>query len=121
MLDGIDDQTDFAGIVEDFKHRPSVTYIKNCLPGLSFSFSKVTAIEVFKILKSLTRNKAMGCDNIPRKWLTIGASFLCEPLQYFVIMSTETSVFPDSLKAAEVPPAYGGPPYCLVHENTENM
>ncbi len=106
MLEGIDDISHFAGIVEDFKHHPSVTYITKCLSGECFSFKKVTTNEVFKVLKSLKINKATGCDNIPSKLLTIGASFLREPLRYLVNMSIETSVFPDSLKAAEVSPVY---------------
>ncbi len=33
LLESIDDQSDFANIVEDFNHHPSVTYIKKLLVG----------------------------------------------------------------------------------------
>ncbi len=36
LLEGIDDQSDFASIVEDYKHHTSVTYIKTaCRVNLS--------------------------------------------------------------------------------------
>ncbi len=75
------------------------------MSGESFSFNKVTTNEVFKILKRLKINKATGCDNIPSKLLTNGASLLSEPLRCLVNMPIETSVFPDSLKAAEISPS----------------
>ncbi len=96
LLEGVDDQSNLAGIVEDFRHHPSATYMKNGLSGESFSCGKVTTYDVFKILKSLKSNKATGCDNILSKLLTIGASFLCESLRGTTTVSRmfiETSVF----------------------------
>ncbi len=57
-------------------------------------------------MSSLKSNKATDCDNIPSELLTIGAFVLCEPLRYLVNVSIGTSVFPDSLKTAEVSPVY---------------
>ena len=71
-----------------------------------FSFREVLERDVCKKLKNLNPKKATGHDNIPPKLVKIGASILCKPITYLVNMSIKTSVFPDTLKRAEVTPIY---------------
>ncbi len=51
-------------------------------------------------------NKATGYDNKSAKLLIVAAHMLCEPLRYLVNRSIHTSVLPDMLKMADVPPVY---------------
>ena len=76
------------------------------IPQASFDFQPVSAEDIKARLERLKTKKASGCDNIPAKLLKIGASVLCYPIQQIANMCIAVSLFPASLKRAEITPIH---------------
>ncbi len=96
-----------AGILQRYESHSSVKAIKQRgIPQGSFDFQPVSAEDIKARLEKLKTKKASGCDYIPAKLLKIGASVLCYPIQQIANMCIEMSLFPASLKRAEITPIH---------------
>ena len=73
---------------------------------LQFSFEKVTASNMVKLLRQLKASKASGYDGIPTSMIKDGAEELAVPLTYLINSCLEQSVFPDTEKYAKIIPVY---------------
>ena len=62
--------------------------------------------EVFRILKSLSIDKASGPDNIGNRILKNCASALAPPISLIINRSLESGVFPTQWKLSNVVPVY---------------
>ena len=70
----------------------------------SFSFSNVTVSQVFKQLKKLDVNKAIGFDDISARLLKAGAVSLSTPLTHIFNVSLRTGIVPSKWKISRVTP-----------------
>ena len=92
-------------ILEEYKCHPSVLNTKkHSEQAKCFSFSEVTTTGVFKLIKRININKAMGEDQIPPKLIKTADNFLVEPLTDIINSSFRASTFPDLTKRASVTP-----------------
>ena len=69
---------------------------------MTFNFSYVTVNELYNILVKLDAKKATGFDEIPSKFLQIGAAPLAVPIAHIVNLSIQQCIFPTVLKNAEL-------------------
>ena len=81
-----------------------------------FTFQKIDVNNICKRLSKLVSNKATGHDGVPPKLLKAGAKVLCYPLLHLVNKCIEQSIFPSSLKKAEITPIFKKGD-CLQKEN----
>lgn len=72
----------------------------------SFSLTPISATTVFKLLASMSENKATGLDGIPCKLLKEAASVIAVPLCDIFNLSIQISIFPSDWKLAKVIPVY---------------
>ena len=87
---------------------------KNCEPDTSsvpvnthsFTFLETTPAEVYKVLSTLKKNKASGCDNIPAVLLKFCAAGIANSLTCLFNRSFELSQFPSAWKEALVVPVF---------------
>ncbi|CAB4037008.1 Hypothetical predicted protein [Paramuricea clavata] len=73
---------------------------------LQFTFEKVSASNMVKLLRQLKASKASGYDGIPTSMIKDGAEELAVPLTYLINSCLEQSVFPDTEKYAKIIPVY---------------
>ncbi len=73
---------------------------------LQFSFEKVSASNMVKLLGQLKASKASGHDGIPTSMIKDGAEELAVPLTDLINSCLEQSVFPDTEKYAKIIPVY---------------
>ena len=66
----------------------------------------MTSESIEKHLKSINPKKAKGYDNIPPKILKCSANIICKPTSNIVNNMINTTLFPDSLKMAQVTPVF---------------
>ena len=94
-------------LIDHYENHPSVKLIKD-KSGInqSFDFSQVTQNDTQCKLKRLKTNKASGCDNIPAKFLKLGAEHLSYSLTPIINSTIEVKTYPDHTKRAEVTPLY---------------
>ena len=81
-------------------------YRKLGVTSNSFQFSKVSEVDVEKLLKGLNVTKSTGCDNISAKFLKDGANVVASPITYVINLSIQTSTVPMDFKTARVVPLY---------------
>ena len=68
-------------VIDHYKHHPSIKLINDQVNNnQQFNFTPVNDTTTKKKLKSLQTNKASGFDNIPPKFLKIGATHLSQSL-----------------------------------------
>jgi hypothetical protein len=58
------------------------------------------------LIKSINGNKAVGCDNIPPRYVKTAAPIIAPIITGLINKGISNSEFPDSLKQAEVAPIY---------------
>ncbi len=106
-VDSIDACTRLEDILQAHNNHDSVRYIKDNLRNNNeMTFSPVTTVLVYNMLKNLNCKKATGYDRIPPLKVQLAAEFLTKPILYLVNKSIESSCFPGMLKHAEVTPVY---------------
>ena len=95
--------------VKKFENHPSILEIKKQIPSdvaFPFSFRKVTLTEIINEIKNLDESKATQSNDIQTKVIEencdIFATFITENFNNMI----ENSVFPDSLKQADIKPVY---------------
>ena len=67
-----------------------------------FCFAETNAIDVYRIITKMNVKKSVGYDDIPCKFLKIGATPLAGILCQMVNISLNEFNFPDMLKFAEI-------------------
>jgi hypothetical protein len=72
----------------------------------SFAFKAVSPSVIRAKLKNINSNKSTGYDDIPGKLLRIAHNELAMPLTYLLNSCICHSVFPDTMKPAEVSPVF---------------
>ena len=98
---------DVDEIVNSFSEHKSIKFIKSLNHDCeNFTFSPVSSQDVLTIMMELNGKKATGYDQIPPKLLKLGATVICGHIQYLFNACLQSSVFPSSLKCAEVCPIY---------------
>ena len=106
-VDTIYEHDDIESILETHLNHDAVKYItEKCVNNQTFSFNLVSQDHIYTKLCKTNVNKATGWDSIPPKLIKLGAESLCVPIHYLVNKSIQSSVFPDSLKRAEVIPIF---------------
>ena len=94
-------------IIDIYKNHESISQIKqNNDNSQQFMFSHISEHTVCSKLKKMNPRKATGYDQIPSKLLKIAAAPLSRCLTPIFNSSIATSVFPNSLKNADVSPVY---------------
>lgn len=105
--DGIHMSDDINHIINKHVNHESVEYIKHHIcQDQTFHFQPVSESDVSKKLKALNAKKATGCDKIPPKLIKMGEQKLAKPITSLINMSIKQSIFPESLKCAQVTPIF---------------
>ena len=104
-------QSDKIGdIISGYCDHPSISLITDNIGRFAdeelFNFRPVTSAEIKKKLISLNVRKATGYDDMPARFLKLGADVLCHTLQPILNKCLNTSVYPDCLKPANVTPIF---------------
>ena len=94
--------------IDKHKTHPSVVKVQGKFGHLNntFNFQKTTSEVISKKLRSLDIRKATGYDNIPAKLLRLGGEHLCFPIANLINTCIDKSLFPGTMKRAEVSPVY---------------
>ena len=71
-----------------------------------FNISQIDEESIFKILQSLSPEKAAGIDNVPSQFLKDGAHILAKPICQVCNLSIRLSLFPRKCKIAKVKPLF---------------
>ena len=71
-----------------------------------FTFQYVCTEDIFSKLMNIDCKTSSGYDGIQPRFIKIGARQLCGPVTQLVNKSIQSSIFPDSLKYAEVMPVF---------------
>jgi len=71
-----------------------------------FSFQRINAQKVIKLLKALDVSKATGLDKIPNRLLKIAADVVTTSLTDIFNQSLVTGIFPSDWKMAKVSPIF---------------
>ena len=74
----------------------------NTKPSSIFTFSKVSPVEVQKLLNSCNVGKAIGLDKISNKILKISSPYISILLAEIFHLFLESNVFPTDWKIAKV-------------------
>ena len=96
-------------IVDSYESHESISNIKSHGDRINldvFSFSPVSQNDVFKELASINERKSAGYDQIPARVIKLSKDALVSPITSLINMSFEQSLFPDSLKMAELAPVF---------------
>ena len=94
-------------VIDHYENHPSVKLITDKFEtSQSFDFSHVTQNVTQSKLKKLKTNKASGFDNIPAKFLKLGADHLSYSLTPIINSTINVKTYPDHAKRAEVTPLY---------------
>ena len=93
--------------ITKFEDHPSIKKIKdNIIVTVKFSFPETTIDDMVTEIKCLDRNKPTTFNNIPAKHLK-QTNDICSPLLSKIYNNTkQNGNFPDSLKMADITPAY---------------
>ena len=106
----ITDSENICEIISSHSDHSSIGHIRNkvghFLAENVFEFKPITSADIHKKLVALKTRKATGCDNISAGFLKLGASVLCHTLLPILNKCLTCSVYPDSLKLANVSPIF---------------
>jgi len=91
---------------DHYENHNSIIEIKRRSANVNFSFHPVHCDTVMKKLRALKGNKACGHDRIPASLLKCVSEELCESYTHIINSCIEQSIFPQSLKDAEVSPIF---------------
>ena len=80
--------------------------ISNVAENNHFTFQYVCTEDIFSKLMNIDCKKSSGYDGIQPRFIKIGARQLCGPVTQLFNKSIQSSIFPDSLKYAEVTPVF---------------
>ena len=100
IIDGIDDTVSIS--IERYKNQPSITKIKNTIPGdQTFSFHHVTKEEIQREILNLNPTKASQANDI--EIIKDNFDIICD-----IIYNDFNTIlpFPDSLKTANITPVF---------------
>ena len=87
--------------------------------GGVFSFQRINASKVIKLLKAIDVNKATGPDKIPNRLLKIAADVVGPSLTGIFNQSLATGIFPSDWKMAKVSPIFVSTAHTQVDTKTE--
>ena len=76
------------------------------LENKNFSFTQTTVETVLALLQKIDPSKAVGLDNLGRRFLKDGATELSLPVAQLINLSIKSSVFPEQCKIAKLKPLY---------------
>jgi len=93
-------------MLSHYRNHSSVSSIRAFSTVNDFTFSQVTTDTVMKKVQNLKVRSSCGYDVIPASILKLGSAVLCTSLTGIINKCINNSVFPDSLKHAEVTPLY---------------
>ena len=99
------DFNDIERIVENFYNHPSILKIKNNFGGRSFSFRKVSIVDVKKYVLKLDKSKKTSGD-IPTWVLQSSVDTLSPYITQYIDDMFDTCIFPSPLKSAEIRPIH---------------
>jgi len=85
-------------------NRSYLSYLTNHYK--TFSFDKISEVEVFLLLDNLDTKKSFGPDYMHPRLVAAAALEIFRPLTYIINLSILNGVFPDSLKVAKVIPVF---------------
>jgi len=95
------------GVIFDQETHPSIIAIKENKPDTpTFEFQLTDLETVSKIISKIDVKKATGVDNVSAKLLKAGTPVLIHHILNLINCSIISSVFPDSLKLAQVAPLF---------------
>ena len=90
-----------------YKYHPSIILINQKIGHQNkFSFEPVALSDVVKEINYINPNKSSSKDSTPPKMLKISSEDTSNILQKLLNDSLETGMFPDSLKLADITPAF---------------
>jgi len=97
-------------IISEYSNHPSILQIREHVgfdtANNPFNFRRVTSAEIKKKLNGLNVRKATGYDEMPARFLKLGANVLCHTLQPLLNRCLINTVYPDCLKPANVSPIF---------------
>ncbi len=81
-------------------------YSKQVVLPNSFSFAKVSANQITKMLEELKVSKSTGLDNIPAIFLRDAADIIVPTISFIVNLSLENGIIPSDMKIAKIIPLF---------------
>ena len=109
-LTGLTDQLYVNECTKMHQYHPGVSLIRDKVQVSgsfgNFSFHKVSEQEIRNLISKSNPKKSTGHDMIPPKILKLGQNNLVSPITSLVNSMIESSIFPGSLKMAEISPLY---------------
>ena len=73
---------------------------------LNFEFAETSPEKILNVLKDLNPSKAIGIDNLSRKFLKDGSDILARPISQLCNLSIKFGLFPRTFKIAKVKPLF---------------
>ena len=101
-IDHIEDP--IARSIEQYKNHPSIVAIKSKTANKYFKFNSISKAEIEKEILNLDSSKACQDSDIPTKVIKSNSDIFTDALYSEFNRSLETSVFPPSMKLANVTP-----------------
>ena len=103
-IDHIEDP--IARSIEKYKNHPSIVAIKSKIINKYFKFNSISKAEIEKEILNLDSSKACQDSDIPTKVIKSNSDIFTDALYSEFNRSLETSVFPPSMKLANVTPVH---------------
>ena len=103
-IDHIEDP--IARSIEQYENPPSVVAIKSKITNKYFKFNSISKAEVENEMLNLDSSKACQDSDIPTKVIKSNSDIFTDALYSEFNRSLETSVFPPSMKLANVTPVH---------------
>ena len=103
-IDHIEDP--IARSIEQYKNHPSIVAIKRKSTNKYFKFNSISKAEIEKEILNLDSSKACQDSDIPTKVIKLNSDIFTDALYSELNRSLETSVFPPSMKLANVTPVH---------------
>ena len=103
-IDHIEDP--IARSIEQYKSHPSIVAIKRKSTNKYFKFNSISKAEIVREILNLDSSKACQDFDIPTKVIKSNSDIFIDALYFEFNRSLETSVFPPSLKLANVTPVH---------------
>ena len=95
-----------ARSIEQYKNHPSIVAIKSKTANKYFKFNSISKAEIEKEILNLDSSKACQGSDILAKVIKSNSDIFTDALYSEFIRSLETSVFPPSMKLANVAPVH---------------
>ena len=103
-IDHIEDP--IARLIEQYKNNPRIFAIKSKSTNKYFKFNSISKAEIEKEILDLDSSKACQDSDLPTKVIKSNSDIFTDALYSKFNRSLETSVFPPSMKLANVTPVH---------------